>query len=114
VPDSIQDFYREHYGNSATAATLTHCKRELVHAVLAVILNDRFIDAYRQGFLLKCGDGLYRRLFPRLLIYSADYPEKCVRPFLLVLTNALTIPFMAESSSARQNQTQSIRVLAAS
>jgi hypothetical protein len=76
LPDSIQDTYQEHYNTSATAATLTHCKRELIHAIMSLILDDRFVDAYRHGFVLECGDGHRRRLFPRIIMYSADYPEK--------------------------------------
>jgi hypothetical protein len=49
-----------------------------MHATISLILNDRFVDAYRDGFILKCGDGHYRRLFPRILMYSADYPEKYI------------------------------------
>jgi hypothetical protein len=49
-----------------------------MQAILSLIINDRFVDAYRDGFTLKCGDGHLRRLFPRIVMYSADYPEKCV------------------------------------
>jgi hypothetical protein len=28
--------------------------------------------------VLKCADGVLRRIFPRIFTYSADYPEKCV------------------------------------
>lgn len=76
LPDTIQDFYQQQYNTSATAATLTHCKRELIHAVFSVILNERFVDAYRHGFVIECGDSCHRRLFPRIIMYSADYPEK--------------------------------------
>jgi len=53
-----------------------HCKRELAQAIISLIINDRFVDAYHQGFVLECGDGHQRRLFPRIIMYSADYPEK--------------------------------------
>jgi hypothetical protein len=76
VPDHIQDIYQAHYNTSATAATLTHCKRELIHAVFSLILDDRFVDAYRNGIVIECGDGHRRRLFPRIVMHSADYPEK--------------------------------------
>lgn len=34
------------------------------------------MHAYEHGFVLLCGDGITRRLFPRFFCYSADYPEK--------------------------------------
>jgi hypothetical protein len=51
-----------------------------MHQILSVILNEKFVDAYQNGFVLECGDGIWRRLFPRILMYSADYPEKRVSP----------------------------------
>jgi Plavaka transposase len=78
VPDCIQDFYQEQYNTAATATTLTYCNRELIQAILSLLINDRFVDAYQHGLVLECGDGHTRRLFPRILLYSADYLEKCV------------------------------------
>ena len=54
----------------------THCKRELMHAIWSILLDDDFRRAYRYGMVVKCWDGIWRRLYPRLLTYSADYPEK--------------------------------------
>jgi hypothetical protein len=36
------------------------------------------MGAYRDGMIVKCSDGVQRRLFPRIFTYSADYPEKYV------------------------------------
>ena len=47
-----------------------------MHAVLNVILDDEFLEAYEHGIVLKCADGVTRRVYPRLFTYSADYPEK--------------------------------------
>jgi len=55
---------------------LAHCKRELFHAVWSVLLDDDFIEAYKNGIVVKCFDGIYRRVYPRIFTYSADYPEK--------------------------------------
>ena len=41
-----------------------------------MLLDDEFMDAYVNGFLHQCGDGIIRRIFPRFFAYSADYPEK--------------------------------------
>lgn len=52
-------------------------KRELVHAVLnVVLLNPRFIEAYREGILSRSAKGVLRRYHPRFVIHAADYPEK--------------------------------------
>jgi hypothetical protein len=47
-----------------------------MHAIFSLILNDRFVNAYRDGIVIECGDGHRRKLFPRIMMYSADYPEK--------------------------------------
>ena len=60
------------------ATTLTHCNRELIQAILSLLIDDRFVDTYQHGLILECGDGHTRRLFPHILLYSADYLEKCV------------------------------------
>jgi len=41
-----------------------------------LLLDGDFMHAYEHGIVLLCGDGIYRRLFPRFFTYSADYPEK--------------------------------------
>ena len=56
----------------------THCHRELFHAQWKDLLDDEFLQAYKHGMVLVCGDNVKRRLFPRIFTYSADYPEKCV------------------------------------
>jgi Plavaka transposase len=55
---------------------LAHCKRELFHGVWRILLDDNFIEAYKNGIVIKCYDGVVRRVFPRIFTYSADYPEK--------------------------------------
>lgn len=49
-----------------------------MHAIWRLLLDDDFMEAYREGMLVQCGDGILRRLFPRFFTYSADYPEKYV------------------------------------
>ena len=44
--DNIQDSYKEHYQMTTTAATLMHCKQELMHAILSLVLNEKFIYVY--------------------------------------------------------------------
>lgn len=78
MPDSFQDFYINTFGTSAAEDTLTFCKRELFHAVWALIFNLAFMHAYEFGFAVLCADGIMRLLFPRIFLYTADYPEKLV------------------------------------
>jgi hypothetical protein len=61
------------------AALQTHCRRELFHTCWDTLLDTDFLHSYRHGIVLKCADGVFRRVFPRIFTYSADYPEKCVR-----------------------------------
>jgi len=65
---------------SSQSDVLAHCKRELFHAVWSILLDKDFIEAYKNGngIVVKCFDGKYRRVYPRIFTYSADYPEKCV------------------------------------
>ena len=48
-----------------------------MHAIWRLLLDDEFMDAYKNGIIIVFPDGISRRVFPRFSIYSADYPEKC-------------------------------------
>ncbi|KAF7293463.1 hypothetical protein MIND_01124000 [Mycena indigotica] len=76
LPDSVRDSYRQQYGCDMPDEVYTHLKRELIHAIWELLLSDEFMDAYDNGIKIKCWDGLVRLVFPRFLIYGADYPEK--------------------------------------
>jgi hypothetical protein len=71
-----QDVYRKAFNRSATAAVLTHCKREIMQAVWQFLLDDDFLEAYEHDIVLKFPDRIFRRVFPRILTYAADCPEK--------------------------------------
>lgn len=60
----------------AIKALMTHCRREVMHAQWMILLDDEFLTAYKHGIVIKCCDGITRRFYPRILTYSADYPEK--------------------------------------
>ena len=47
-----------------------------MHQVWHVLLDEEFLDAYKHGVVLKCADDVFRRVYPRILTYSADHPEK--------------------------------------
>ncbi|GBE88316.1 hypothetical protein SCP_1301310 [Sparassis crispa] len=76
LPDNIQDFIREHNGKEATAQMLAHCRHKLMHAIWKLLLGDHFEEACCHEIVVRCGNGIIRRLYPHFFTYSADYPEK--------------------------------------
>ncbi|KAI0715990.1 hypothetical protein C8T65DRAFT_606466 [Cerioporus squamosus] len=78
LPATIQQAYQEVYNEPASEAVLRFCKRELMNQIWHLLLDADFVQAYVHGILIKCGDGITRRIFPRIPTYSADYPEKCL------------------------------------
>ena len=78
LPDSFQDFAAHFCSKWGTQKTdlMTHCRRELMHGVWKFLLDEDFIHAYEYGMVVKCVDGIERRVYPRFFTYSADYPEK--------------------------------------
>ncbi|KAF8896664.1 hypothetical protein BD779DRAFT_1466557 [Infundibulicybe gibba] len=76
LPDSIGDFLSSFLSKpSHKTALLTHCRRELMHETWRLLLDDEFLHAYKHGIVLQCLDGIWRRIYPRIFTYSADYPE---------------------------------------
>ncbi|QRV82607.1 hypothetical protein RhiJN_27833 [Ceratobasidium sp. AG-Ba] len=78
---SLSDEVREqitalHNGRPPPEALITHLRRELMHEVWKYLIDADFIDAWNNGIEIECADGQKRRVFPRILTYSADYPEK--------------------------------------
>jgi len=55
---------------------LAHLRRELMHSVWEHILDEEFLQAYEKGFDFTFWDGIVRKVFPRFLFTSVDYPEK--------------------------------------
>jgi hypothetical protein len=80
LPDSLQDQLKtfHHKWETQQKEILTHCRRELVHAVWKFILDEDFLQAYTYGMVVRSLDGIERRVYPRIVTYSADYPEKYV------------------------------------
>jgi hypothetical protein len=52
------------------------CHHEVMQAQWRILLDDEFLEAYEHGIVIECCDGIKRRFYPRILTYSADYPEK--------------------------------------
>ena len=76
LPESIKNFLSSISGKKHNHDLLTHCKRELIHTIWTLLLNDDFVEAYKNGIIVKCFDGITRRVYPRIFTYSANYPEK--------------------------------------
>lgn len=74
--DVFQDFYRRRFDKAISSTMLTNCRRELVHAIWLLLLDEDFIHAYKYGFVFDFFDGVSRRVFPRIFTYGMDYPEK--------------------------------------
>lgn len=55
---------------------MTHCRREVLHAQWDILLDNEFLEAYEHGIVFESCDGITRRFYPRIVTYSADYPEK--------------------------------------
>jgi hypothetical protein len=92
LPPDIKDHAQKtNDGKAARAPLLAHLKRDLFHACFREMLDDEFINAYKNGIVVKCNDGVERRLFPCIFTYSADYPEKYVH-FQLQLPLLISCP----------------------
>ncbi|KZT38989.1 hypothetical protein SISSUDRAFT_1128360 [Sistotremastrum suecicum HHB10207 ss-3] len=76
IPDEIHDFMNRQRGRPVGSTTMTHCRRELFHGTWRVLLDDEFVQAHDHGFVVRFPDGVERRVYLRVLTYSADYPEK--------------------------------------
>ncbi|KIO17438.1 hypothetical protein M407DRAFT_84982, partial [Tulasnella calospora MUT 4182] len=69
--DSFQDFVCTQRGFPADAPLKTHCKHELFHKVWRILLDKKFVKAYKHGILIVFPDGSVRRVYLRIVTYSA-------------------------------------------
>ena len=77
LPDSFNDWYIQESGKNTVAEDLMrYVKRELFQAQWKLLLDDDFVHAYRHGLVVDCPDKTRRRFYPRILTYTADYPER--------------------------------------
>ncbi|KAG2345692.1 hypothetical protein BDR05DRAFT_974997 [Suillus weaverae] len=75
--DSFKDFTGTYTdGKGIGHECNTHCHRDLFQAQWKVLLDDKFLEAYKHGIVILCCDGVERRFYPRVFTYLADYPEK--------------------------------------
>ena len=61
------------------------------------ILDDEFMEAFLHGIVIHCIDAITRRFYPRLFIYSSDYPEKCVRTYLGLISSSVSLTHLTGS-----------------
>ena len=76
LPGALLEYYESVHGTPPTDAIIAFLKHELAQQIWLLLLDKRFMDAYRNGIVVLCGDGIMRRLFLRIFMYTADYPEK--------------------------------------
>jgi hypothetical protein len=61
-----------------------------MHCVWAFLLNKDFQHAYKYGIVVQGQDQIERCIYPQIVTYSTDYPEKFVLNFSLQLVPLLT------------------------
>ncbi|OCB88193.1 hypothetical protein A7U60_g4712 [Sanghuangporus baumii] len=100
LPTSIQDVYKDHYGRGASAGLFTYLRRELMHKVLSLVLfQSEFLEIYANGIRFRCPDNIIRRLFSRIMAYSADYPERMLVSTLKVMVSSAKVKAVLDSPS---------------
>ena len=102
LPAVLFQYYEECYGEPPTEAVIRLIKHDLIRQIWLLLLDEDFMNAYKFGILILCADGIVRRVFPRILIYSADYPEKYVtgsRSFLCRFTDCFYADALLLASS---------------
>lgn len=80
-------------GMAASASTITHLKRELMHEVWLLLLNANFMHAYEHRIVIKCVDGIVCRIFPRFS-HTLLITPKSKQVFIVVLYFVLTNFFL--------------------
>jgi len=90
LPDSLQDqlksFHHKWHVPKQQSDILTHCQQELMHAVWKFLLDKDFLHAHTYGMVVQSPDGIEQQVYPCILTYLADYPEKYVVYFYFLLS----------------------------
>uniref|UniRef100_A0A0W0FPN8 Uncharacterized protein n=1 Tax=Moniliophthora roreri TaxID=221103 RepID=A0A0W0FPN8_MONRR len=103
LPDSFQDFYKEHFERLAPDSVLRHCKRELIMLIWGLLfLNPDFIVAYLYGILMHCADDVIRLIFPQLFTHTADYVEKVILASIKFLAECPCLLCLVKKSQISQ------------
>ncbi|KAI0739731.1 hypothetical protein C8Q80DRAFT_1274766 [Daedaleopsis nitida] len=64
LDDAFKEFYKGIYSKYPTEDVQHFCKRALFTQIWLLLLDDDFINAYKNGILLTCGNRVVRRVFP--------------------------------------------------
>jgi hypothetical protein len=56
----VSNFYLQVFDKSPSDNILTHCKRELFQSIWMILLDNDFMDAYINGLMAECADGISR------------------------------------------------------
>ncbi|KAG9120845.1 hypothetical protein FRC07_003499 [Ceratobasidium sp. 392] len=108
LPDAVKEKIASfHNGKPPSESLLTHLRRELMHAVWSELIDEAFVDAWKNGVVVDCADGVRRRVFPRIMTYSADYPEKVLLAAIRNNGQCLCPRCLVQKSSAGQVGTPS-------
>ncbi|KAJ3858876.1 hypothetical protein EV359DRAFT_68646, partial [Lentinula novae-zelandiae] len=102
IPDSVKHEISKFNVNWKTQAgeLITHCNRELYNTIWRFLLNNKFLHAYKYGIVIKCFNGIERRVYPRFFTYSADYPEKVLLATIRELGTCLCPRCLCTKSAA--------------
>ncbi|KAF8263216.1 hypothetical protein EI94DRAFT_1807601 [Lactarius quietus] len=79
IPSLGGDFtsrYQEKTGQTPRAEVEVHSKRELMHAVWDLLLDEDFVEGSTNGLAIQCSDDIEHVFFLRITTYSTDYLEK--------------------------------------
>jgi hypothetical protein len=74
--DQVKSFH--HKWGTQQKDILTHYWWKLMHAVWKFLLDNEFVHASTYGMVVCYLDGIERCMYPHILTYLADYPEKYV------------------------------------
>ena len=69
LPDNFQDWYKGAFGAATSLNTLRYCKTALMQAVWLFLLDHGYMVAYEHGMVIRCGDGIVRRVPPNLHLF---------------------------------------------
>ncbi|KAL0060745.1 hypothetical protein AAF712_012477 [Marasmius tenuissimus] len=64
------------YGCTPSDDVMKHLKQEVMQAVWDLIMDEEFLDAYKESMIIRCADKVRRRFLPKFFSYSVDYPKK--------------------------------------
>ncbi|OCH85333.1 hypothetical protein OBBRIDRAFT_740074, partial [Obba rivulosa] len=78
LPDTIQNEYMKQFGKSVTVTVLTHCKHELMHVVMVLVLDAKFPKVYNYGIIVSCSDSISWQFYSKIFAYLANYLEKYI------------------------------------